>query len=169
MADPSGYFISFRCYGTWLHGDPRGSVDPLHNRFGDEPRPPEPALEAFARQRMTQSSVAFTPAMRGAIGDTIREVCDHRDWYLVAESVRTDHVHVVLSAPNETPERVMNTLKSWSTRRLREAGLLEADVKSWSRHGSTRYLWSDDDVEWAAEYVRNGQDVPWDKKQHGWR
>src|SRR5438093_13756827 len=24
---PLGYLITFRCYGTWLHGDERGSID----------------------------------------------------------------------------------------------------------------------------------------------
>ena len=28
------YFITFRCYGTWLHGDERGSVDRFHNIYG---------------------------------------------------------------------------------------------------------------------------------------
>ena len=29
------YLITFRCYGTWLHGDDRGSVDRrFYNRVG---------------------------------------------------------------------------------------------------------------------------------------
>jgi hypothetical protein len=31
---PLAYLITFRAYGTWLHGDRRGSVDRFHNRFG---------------------------------------------------------------------------------------------------------------------------------------
>ena len=27
MSDPLAYFITFTCYGNWLHGDERGSVD----------------------------------------------------------------------------------------------------------------------------------------------
>ena len=39
VADASGsvplaYLITFRTYGTWLHGDARGSVDREHNVFG---------------------------------------------------------------------------------------------------------------------------------------
>src|SRR2546421_10613910 len=30
---PIAYLITFRCYGTWLHGDERGSVDREHNRY----------------------------------------------------------------------------------------------------------------------------------------
>jgi hypothetical protein len=31
---PLAYLITFRAYGTWLHGDKRGSVNRFHNRFG---------------------------------------------------------------------------------------------------------------------------------------
>ena len=37
---PQGYLITFRCYGTWLHGDGRGSVDRFHNRYGSPLIPP---------------------------------------------------------------------------------------------------------------------------------
>jgi hypothetical protein len=31
---PLAYFITFRSYGSWLHGDERGSVDRSHNQYG---------------------------------------------------------------------------------------------------------------------------------------
>ena len=34
---PIAYFISFRTYGTWLHGDERGSID-LHNNIYGNPK-----------------------------------------------------------------------------------------------------------------------------------
>ena len=37
---PLAYLISFRAYGTWLHGDRRGSVDRFHNRYGTPRIPP---------------------------------------------------------------------------------------------------------------------------------
>jgi hypothetical protein len=39
---PLAYFIMFRSYGTWLHGDSRGSVDRLHNTYGTPRLPPNP-------------------------------------------------------------------------------------------------------------------------------
>ena len=30
---PLAYLITFRTYGTWQHGDERGSVDREHNRY----------------------------------------------------------------------------------------------------------------------------------------
>ncbi len=31
---PLAYLISFRCYGTWVHGDTRRSVDRKQNAYG---------------------------------------------------------------------------------------------------------------------------------------
>src|SRR6266446_2234497 len=31
---PLAYLITFRCYGTWLHGDERGSMDRKRNKYG---------------------------------------------------------------------------------------------------------------------------------------
>jgi hypothetical protein len=33
-AAPLAYLITFNTYGSWLHGDRRGSVDRFHNRYG---------------------------------------------------------------------------------------------------------------------------------------
>src|SRR5881296_1928266 len=30
---PLAHLITFRCYGTWLHGDKRDSIDRFHNRY----------------------------------------------------------------------------------------------------------------------------------------
>ena len=54
----------------------------------------------------------------------------------------------------------MNDLKSWATRRMVEADVLPAGVKAWARHGSTRYLWNDDDIYEACDYVLNRQGAP---------
>ena len=37
---PLAYLITFRSYGTWLHGDERGSVDRFHNVYGTPRLPP---------------------------------------------------------------------------------------------------------------------------------
>ena len=35
-SNPLAYLITFRTYGTWLHGDERGSMDRReYNRYGD--------------------------------------------------------------------------------------------------------------------------------------
>ena len=52
----------------------------------------------------------------------------------------------------------MNSLKPWTTRRLREVGLIADDAGPWARHGSTRYLWKQEHVDSAASYILEAQD-----------
>jgi hypothetical protein len=56
----------------------------------------------------------------------------------------------------------LNELKARATRSCREAGLIGQDQPMWTRHGSTRYLWTEDDVDRASAYVAEGQglDLP---------
>jgi hypothetical protein len=50
---PLAYLITFRCYGTWLHGDARGSVDPTHNVYGALKIAANQALENANRKQLT--------------------------------------------------------------------------------------------------------------------
>jgi hypothetical protein len=64
----------------------------------------------------------------------------------------------VVTAPGVPIERAMNSLKSYATRELIGAGLVERGQNVWARHGSTRYLVSEQDVIDACTYVLYGQD-----------
>ncbi len=156
-----GYFITFHTYGTWLHGHERGSVDPKHNRAGTPYVAPSPAL--MERDSGNLSHPAFTLGVeaREIVQTTIASVCDRRAWSVKALNVRTTHVHVVVSG-TALPERIMNDLKAWSTRRLREAGLVAADERVWSRHGSTRWLNTSVSLARAIEYTLYEQGPPLD-------
>jgi REP element-mobilizing transposase RayT len=86
--------------------------------------------------------------------DALREVCAHRGWSLLAAHVRTNHVHVVVEAEIQ-PEKVMNDFKAYSSRMLNR--MEGAPRKRWARHGSTRWLWKDQDVRDAVRYVIDEQ------------
>ncbi len=115
----------------------------------------------MAHAEMAQRPLTLERPHREAVSAAIRDVCAHRGWTLHAINVRTNHVHLVVSA-GSTPEQVMTSLKAWSTRRLRETGLVADGTKPWSRHGSTRYLWRVDEIEAACHYVleEQGEDLP---------
>ncbi len=157
--DPVAYFITFHTYGSWLHGDKAGSVDRKHNLPG------APVLEPDRKRRDREySQLKHTPltldeTRRFVVDQAISEVCAHRGWMLHALHVRTNHVHVVVSA-DRMPERVMNDLKSWATRAMIEAGSIQKGIKAWARHGSTRYLWNEEQVHDASDYVLNRQGAP---------
>ena len=155
--EPLAYFISFRTYGTWLHGDERGATDRRnYHCYGDPKMPASPQLARAEQALLKHPPVTLNDAQRAVVEQAIREVCAHRGYHLLAVNARTNHVHTVVTAGGK-PEPVMNAFKAYATRHLREAGLLPPGVKPWSRHGSNPYLWTPEQVERAVDYVINGQ------------
>jgi REP element-mobilizing transposase RayT len=96
---------------------------------------------------------------RALVLAAIEEACNHRGWQLEAAHVRLEHVHSVVSAET-IPEFVMNTFKSYSSRKLNEADFDRGRKRRWTRHGSTKYLWTAESVEAAIEYVLEKQGEP---------
>lgn len=151
------YLITFRCYGTWLHGDERGSVNrKFNNIYGSSKRPKNLRLDSMEFLILKNKPFVLTAMKRLVVEDSIRNVCDHRGYLLYTVQARTNHVHCVVSAM-EKPEKIMGAFKAYSTRHLRKAGLAAAEAKIWSRHGSTRYLWTENHIETTVKYVMNGQ------------
>lgn len=153
---PLAYLITFTTYGTWLHGDERGSVDRSHNTYGTPYLAADQRRLRYDKSARKGKEVTLNADRRDVVRRTIVEVCSHRGWTLHELNVRTNHVHAVVSAPCK-PERVMNDFKSWATRRLRERALGHAGRSQWTEHGSTRYLWKPDDLASACRYVLDGQ------------
>jgi REP element-mobilizing transposase RayT len=87
---------------------------------------------------------------------TIQEVAKHRGWKLWAVHVRSNHVHLVVTA-SPKPEKVMSDIKAWASRRLREAFGAEADRDRWTQHGSTRWLNDKPSLAASVTYVLDGQ------------
>ena len=135
------YLITFRTYGTWLHGDDRGSTEPDHNAWGEPRLLPNFERRNIAASRMTTKPITFTAPERSTVERAIRSHCAHQDWRVLALNVRTEHVHIVVSSARP-PERVMNALKSYATRALRDADNSGRMTNVWSRHGSTRRVWA---------------------------
>jgi hypothetical protein len=155
-ADALTYLITWTCYGTWLHGDARGSVDREQNVPGT------PHIdEDHARHRANENRRKHPPYQLGSTSrpivlQAIRDVCAFRGWELWAAHVRTNHVHVVVTA-DAAPERVMSDLKAHASRALNRAGVDGRRACRWTRHGSTKYLNRPEAIDAAIEYVLEWQ------------
>jgi REP element-mobilizing transposase RayT len=108
---------------------------------------------------MNQPAYALDTTRRVAVLASLLERAQQRGWTLLAAHVRTNHVHVIIGA-NTAPERVMNDLKSYASRRLNALGLDTPDRKRWARHGSTRWLVDSERVASAIRYVTEKQGDP---------
>src|SRR5204863_8667739 len=108
---PLGYLITFRCRGTWLHGDARGSVDQAHNTFGTPVLEANPAREQYEAAELRVAPFQLDTRERAVADAAIRQACRHRGWSLAALSVRTNHVHLVITATG-TPEEILDLVKA---------------------------------------------------------
>jgi REP element-mobilizing transposase RayT len=153
------YLITFACYGCHLHGDATGSVDRKHNLTGSRLAAPDPKRVAAELLQMDQTRYSMDESRRLAVLAALTERCSDRQWILLAAHVRTSHVHAIVEA-EALPERVMNDLKSYASRRLNQLGFDGADRKRWARHGSTRWLSTREAVLAAIQYVIDKQGEP---------
>ena len=158
---PLAYFISFRAYGTWLHGDMRGSIDRFRNQYGSPYIQPNDRWYRHNKEQLKTIPLILGAPERRCVKTAIRETCEIRKWDLLALNVRTNHVHAVVTA-NRDPEIVLNAFKANATRELRERNLWPHDFSPWVRKGSKRRLWNERSVAMAIDYVLYGQgnDLP---------
>jgi len=156
MSFPLAYLLTFTCYGSHLHGDARGSIDRDHNCVGGRMVEPNPSWVSESSTIMTDRLYRLVPITRQVLLESMRRVCAQRQWDLLAAHVRTTHVHVVVSAA-VAPEPILHNLKAYASRALNES---EPSCRRWTRHGSTRYLWTRYDVDAAVDYVIRRQGEP---------
>jgi REP element-mobilizing transposase RayT len=160
---PLAYLLTFRTFGTWLHGDGRESVGrDGRNRYGKPRIKPSSEFERAMKDETKQPPFILIKPMRRIVESAIKELCERRGYRLQAVNVRSNHAHAVVSAQMK-PERIADALKANATKMLREALLVTADTKVWSRGRSRRYLWKPRHVSAAIDYVLYCQsDVPFD-------
>ena len=134
------YFITFRCYGTWLHGDKRGSIDRFHNRYKSPYIEPNQRWHRHNTQALEAKPVILDALQRKSVERAIHETCEIRRWHLHIMNVRTNHVHVVVCIGSLKPERALTAFKANSTKQLRQDGRWLHDSTPWAEGGSKRYL-----------------------------
>ena len=157
---PLGYLITFRCYGTWLHGDERGATDRFHNTYKSPHLPRSDRRKKIAERELKCIPVILDALQRETVDAAIREVCDYRKWLLHALNVRTNHVHVVVSIGKDKPGRALNAFKAYATRQMRKAGVWQETHSPWADRGSKRHLWNERSLALAVDYVINSQGGP---------
>jgi hypothetical protein len=98
---PLAHLITFRCYGTWLHGDARGSVDRLHNQYKAAYAPANENRNRHNEGILKSKPLVLDASQRSSVENAIRETCIHRRWTLHAINVRTNHVHSGINRNHE--------------------------------------------------------------------
>ncbi len=158
---PIAYFLTWTTYGTRLAGDHRGSVDKEHAIHGSPFLPPNFRYENLRRHQLSEEPLLLDAPMRGTVHRAIENHAKVRGWHLHAQNVRTNHVHIVVSAAM-TPGRMLAQFKAYATRALREQNLIGERKHVWTEDGSKKWLFTDAHVADCCNYVIYGQgdDLP---------
>lgn len=155
------YFITFSTYGTWLPGagKGKGSVDRQHNTYAQPFVTPNPNRQNQAKVVMSQPPYTLDAPRREVVRDAIVTLCRLKQWTLHAAHVRSNHVHVVITADREAG-RLMSELKACASRDLTRAGFESKERIRWTRHGSTQHLFDMSAVVEKIDYTLNKQGTP---------
>ncbi|MDT4968541.1 MAG: hypothetical protein QOJ64_3278 [Acidobacteriota bacterium] len=159
---PAGYLITFRSYGTWMHGDERGSIDRFHNRHKSHYMPPNQKWLEYNMLTLKGDPVVLNDIQRKSVDKAVRETCEIRNLRLWAINVRTNHAHTVVSIGPKKPEVALNAFKANATRQMRADGCWTRSHSPWADKGSKRRLWTERSIDRAINYVINeqGEDPP---------
>ena len=156
MKYPTAYLITFTTYGTWLHGDKRGSVDKEHNRYGTAFVARNAGLSGKEQDALKNPPVTLNQSQTEAVLISTLDVCKFEGWLAHAVHVRSNHAHIVVGG-GKKPENMLVKFKRYATRALRNIDSKNIIKNYWTGHGSTRYLWTKESLASAIEYVKNGQ------------
>jgi REP element-mobilizing transposase RayT len=153
---PIAYHLTFTTYGTWLHGDARGSVNRKATSQRDQFIAPDPVRNELMRERLIHPTVLLDARARRIVREAIEDYCRFKAWRLMALNVRTNHVHAVVGA-DESPSKMLNAIKARATRMLRAGGAFEAGRPVWTERGNKGRLLTPEAVTGAIGYVLSGQ------------
>jgi REP element-mobilizing transposase RayT len=150
---PLAYFITWTIYGVHLQGALTG-----WRRRREGEKPPQPLLEAWHAERLTHSIVLFNSCERVAVENACRSHSEYRSWKLWAINVRTNHVHVVVSASTHNGTVVRDQLKANCTRQLRVLNKLWGDRPVWAVGGDVQFIWTEEELSTVIDYTQIAQD-----------
>ena len=105
---------------------------------------------------MKETKFLLSDHDRQIVEATIHEHCELRKWDLHAVNARSNHVHVVVTAPEYQPETVASQFKAWCTKKL-QADHPERN-RFWTEGASCRWINVEKDLQSAIDYTVEAQD-----------
>ena len=150
---PLAYFITWTIYGTFLQGDAR-----WWRKRGKGTQPPQPLLQQWHRDRLKYDVVLLSQEQRLLAQFEIDRHCEYRSWKLWVGNARTNHIHVVVTAPKYSGKSVRDQLKANCTRRLREHFYAFRDRAVWTVGGDWQCVNTEDELERVILYASDAQE-----------
>ena len=102
--------------------------------------------------------ILLTDEHRNVVESEIEYHCKNRGWKLWNANPRTNHVHVVVTAPGYLGSKVRDQLKANCTGGLRQHDKRFVDRPVWTTKGDVEHLETENDLEQASVYAGEAQD-----------
>jgi REP element-mobilizing transposase RayT len=150
------WLVTSSFYGQWLPGDDRGSVtsvlerrpgDPAtrarleHARPGDEYEEAMPGLRLAAAEQLKCAPICVDLTKAEALFEQFQETAEKRGWILHAVSIMFNHIHLVVETPPAVGKKqLLQSFKSYGSRRLNEIFGRQPSDTWWSDGGSCRII-----------------------------
>jgi|GEM_PF-458022 len=157
------WLITSTTYGTWLPGDVRGYVSQTERDSGDwsisnQPGTPfdsgDENRREIAQQSLRGDPIYLTAEHATIIAEQFRQTASHRGWLLHAIAIMSNHFHLVVTSPVETPaEHLLRDFKSYAARQLNRHFSKPISGTWWTESGSRRVLKTPHAIEDAIRYV----------------
>ena len=151
--EPLAYFITFTVYGTFLQGDARW----WRSRC-DGTRTPQPLLEQWHRDRLNHDVVLLDDHQREATKAEIERLCQFRGWKLWEANPRSNHVHVVVTAPGYNGAKVRDQIKANCTRVIRERWPQFIERPVWTVGGDWQCVNTEEELDQVILYAGEAQE-----------
>jgi len=144
MATTYGYMMTWTTYGSWLQGDKRGSIK-KGKLIG-----PCKGLEQVNKDNQTGATVRLNRMQKEKVRKAIIERSLKAGERLLAISVHSNHVHVVLGCGGKKIGSVASELKNSAYFALKSEG---HDGRVWTRGYDVRYCFDEKELQSRIEYV----------------
>jgi len=144
MGNTLGYMVTWTTYGTWLQGDERGWV-----KKGKILRASR-GLEQANRERRSGDSVKLRKGQREVVRSAIVQEAERIGEKVLAMSVWSNHVHVVIEGGGKPVDKVVSRLKDAAYYALQERGV---EVRVWTSGYDKRFCFDEKSLRERIEYV----------------
>jgi REP element-mobilizing transposase RayT len=170
------WLLTNTTYGTWLPGDPRGSVTSVRDRRPeDQPSPcrfehdvpgePDeeeiPGLRRSALEHLKGPPIYLDVEKAEVILPQLQETATFRGWTLRAVAIMANHFHLVVQVPDDpNPGKILADFKAYGSRALNRRYGKPPSETWWTERGSKRKLRDERAVANAIHYALDKQPFP---------
>jgi REP element-mobilizing transposase RayT len=144
MGETYGYMVTWTTYGSWLQGDKRGSV--RKGKLLSESKGLQKANEGRRRTSIVKLKKIEREIVRKAMLEEARRIGEE----ILALSLWSNHVHVVIGKGGRSVDKVVSRLKSAAYYALRECGFTG---RLWTRGYDKRFCFDEKALKDRIAYV----------------